>query len=828
MKTKKNASRSAFIFMSCLLFLTGCAAGNTTTAPDESVSQTEAAASETNETAGTAAESKAPKTTAAEKTGNDDYIKELQTKYQTAVSYTGEIMQIDRDESIEVTLGYNPWDNEISLQDSFGVYQDAELTKPLDLYAYDWDYETGKLTIEPPYFGIAEIDDSDYEDLEGLSGKYLYSDEGNTWGNMSQYYFARKVDLETGKPLDKPEITVLKVNAEIKQTPQLRLSQTDNGEARFNWQPVEGAEEYLIFMLKDWDEGYDNRAQVIARTTSTEWICESKIHIDEDDPFWETGIMNYIFRQFSISQDDLIDNRYATEAWDYDEYWKDCFGMIAVKDGGASAVSNLLSAKDISHMLPTEMAWTSTGMESSQVLKTAKDLPATMNVTMCDGYYSAKVINYDFDNIIEEDGKYIIKATADRTRFSIPYTLTAQDPDTLKSDLAEINERQEKLRSKGGSVDTSLTFDEPQEDKPEETEKIEEPEKPEESEASQAPAETSAAEVSAEESSHAPANDISITANSALSEYIAVNMLSTQNSIDLSSFPESADMDIVADAFNEARYQNPLILGIKGGSVDTETRTLYVYYDFNRENTASRQNEIRNKVDEIISKIITDGMTDAEKEDAINTYLCSTVEYDFDALDNAEANDFRYVDEMYNDSFTAYGILINGKGVCAGYSAAFKLLADAAGLENIVVTGYLDGSLPHAWNKVKIDGEWYIIDTTNNDNDVIPNVLFNLSDSAAWSALTEDDEFVMDSCVYNYAAGTDKDEYYHSKGKFFDTDTIAEKLADELISDGYAVLRTDYNINDEDFAKIMQKTANKIEKNIRGCYWMGVIVAKED
>ena len=183
---------------------------------------------------------------------------------------------------------------------------------------------------------------------------------------------------------------------------------------------------------------------------------------------------------------------------------------------------------------------------------------------------------------------------------------------------------------------------------------------------------------------------------------------------------------------------------------------------------------------------------------------------------------------MYNDSFTAYGILINGKGVCAGYSAAFKLLADAAGLENIVVTGYLDGSLPHAWNKVKIDGEWYIIDTTNNDNDVIPNALFNLSDSAAWSALTEDDEFVMDSCVYNYAAGTDKDEYYHSKGKFFDTDTIAEKLADELISDGYAMLRTDYNINDEDFAKIMQKTANKSEKNIRGCYWMGVIVAKED
>ena len=35
----------------------------------------------------------------------------------------------------------------------------------------------------------------------------------------------------------------------------------------------------------------------------------------------------------------------------------------------------------------------------------------------------------------------------------------------------------------------------------------------------------------------------------------------------------------------------------------------------------------------------------------------------------------------------------------------FKLLAEEAGLEAIVVTGYLDGNLSHAWNKVKIDDE---------------------------------------------------------------------------------------------------------------------------
>ena len=60
-----------------------------------------------------------------------------------------------------------------------------------------------------------------------------------------------------------------------------------------------------------------------------------------------------------------------------------------------------------------------------------------------------------------------------------------------------------------------------------------------------------------------------------------------------------------------------------------------------------------------------------------------------------------------------------------------KLLAEEAGLECIVVTGYLDGELPHAWNKVKIDGEWQIVDSTNNDNEADLNALLNLSDTAA-------------------------------------------------------------------------------------------------
>ena len=59
-----------------------------------------------------------------------------------------------------------------------------------------------------------------------------------------------------------------------------------------------------------------------------------------------------------------------------------------------------------------------------------------------------------------------------------------------------------------------------------------------------------------------------------------------------------------------------------------------------------------------------------------------------------EENDFAGVDAKFNDSFTPYGVLLNKTGVCSSYAGAFKLLAQQAGLECIVVTGNLDSELP--------------------------------------------------------------------------------------------------------------------------------------
>lgn len=93
---------------------------------------------------------------------------------------------------------------------------------------------------------------------------------------------------------------------------------------------------------------------------------------------------------------------------------------------------------------------------------------------------------------------------------------------------------------------------------------------------------------------------------------------------------------------------------------------------------------------------------------AINDYLADLVTYDYS---------YTY----YSPEAALVGDVSNHYGVCNSYSRAYKMIADACGLECKRVTGCAgdDGGDPgnngHAWNAVKINGEWYQVDATWND-----------------------------------------------------------------------------------------------------------------
>lgn len=841
MKIRRWGKKGLVMLLTAAMLLSGCgdAGGEDEPATASAGSGDEASEEKTSE-----------EVSAAEPSGNEEaagepaadanlqLIEELMQKYgaNSAAKYSGNVIEISRDEAIQIPIGYNPWSREEHIRESFVVYQDDELQFPMDLGIPDYNAETGVLTLNPPYYGTAEMDD--YEvDLSHLSGNYLMAEEGYAWGNLSQYYLAAYVDAETGDPLENPVITVVKIKAEIGTAPQLVFDQTEDGYARFSWKEVPNADGYLLFLVNKNEKGIWNNAKVFADVNGTEWTSREEA-LEIEGSIWS---LNERFTQFYISDDGQDWQDAAGVDWGtvndvaYDEYYSEYFGVLAYNGQGCSAISNLLSAKDISHMLPNEVARFNNESSFYDIHATL-DLPAVMCVTMCDGTTAQKVLDYDMESLRkdEENNSFRIKARAIQTPFTAEFLVYGHDWDTMDADLVALEERQEQLKNRGGNVAPSLTVDEEPANPPlpevgETPTASPLPEVGEEPTASPQPEVSDNPTASPQpEADNAPAGTtLTVTANSAMSEYVARQMLVTSEAIDLSSFPEAADVNKIKDAFFEAQYQNPLVLGVRGGSIDNNNRILYVNYDFDRNTTAAKQQEIKDRIDEIVRSIITADMTELDKEMAINAYLCEHAQYDDAALENAEKYNFMAVDADFYDSFTAYGVLVDGVGVCASYSAAFKLLADAAGLESIVVTGYLEGSVPHAWNKVRIDGNWYIVDATNNDNELIANALLNLSDDAAYGILVENESFVLDSNLRNYAAKEDTYEYYHTVNRYYGQEEISGELAALLMAEGKAVLRTDYNIDDERFYQIASQAANTAGKAIHGYYWMGVIHLEE-
>lgn len=84
-----------------------------------------------------------------------------------------------------------------------------------------------------------------------------------------------------------------------------------------------------------------------------------------------------------------------------------------------------------------------------------------------------------------------------------------------------------------------------------------------------------------------------------------------------------------------------------------------------------------------------------------------------------------YVAGDYDQS--AYSAIMLGETVCAGYAKMFSMLANGVGIDTIGVLGS-----NHAWNKCYIDGAWYNVDSTwDDDEDYIWYIYFDKSDTSA-------------------------------------------------------------------------------------------------
>ena len=120
---------------------------------------------------------------------------------------------------------------------------------------------------------------------------------------------------------------------------------------------------------------------------------------------------------------------------------------------------------------------------------------------------------------------------------------------------------------------------------------------------------------------------------------------------------------------------------------------------------SSGNKKVDKKIRSIIKKQIKPKMSTAERGKAIHDYIILNCKYDYKNYLKGT---------IPSKSYTAEGVILKKKAVCAGYAEAFQLFMDALGIPCKTITGTTPSG-GHAWNIVKINKKWYQIDLTWDD-----------------------------------------------------------------------------------------------------------------
>ncbi|MCR5794559.1 MAG: hypothetical protein K6G61_04335 [Solobacterium sp.] len=202
------------------------------------------------------------------------------------------------------------------------------------------------------------------------------------------------------------------------------------------------------------------------------------------------------------------------------------------------------------------------------------------------------------------------------------------------------------------------------------------------------------------------------------------------------------------------------------------TNELYIYFEEPYEDFEEDVQAFNDAAEKFLSDIDLTA-SEAEIALAIHDKLIETVTYDYDVMASGTAKDLAH---------TAYGALVeNSRGdkktaVCDGYSLAYEYLLQQAGLEAAVIVGTA-GNDPsdlggHAWSIVKVDGEWYEVDSTWDDAGSLDDMLEDYKTTDAYPYYREalDDVTYRDAIqhyLFEVPTATMEsfvltDEYYYS------------------------------------------------------------------
>ena len=121
-------------------------------------------------------------------------------------------------------------------------------------------------------------------------------------------------------------------------------------------------------------------------------------------------------------------------------------------------------------------------------------------------------------------------------------------------------------------------------------------------------------------------------------------------------------------------------------------------YSLPREEAVNKAEEIRERASEWLSDIPSDA-SEYDKVKAVYEKIIFSTDYDLNASDNQNI----------------VSVFLGNSSVCQGYAKATQYLLNHLGVMCTLVQGTVDTGEAHAWNLVRVDGDYYYVDTTWGD-----------------------------------------------------------------------------------------------------------------